>query len=442
MWVLAIPEKSDKTPYTGMAKSHAIVVGGELMRNVTVDGNRMRIVGDTSHGRLDIKVLGGAPEPLERPSFNGIDYRFQQDSDGVVTTVAGCIMVSYKYPNLKGKAWKSIDSLPELHANYSDSKWTVADKPTQNTMHPLKTPVSLYGSDYGFHLGYMLFRGTFKATGEERTFGVQTRGGLAYADSVWIGDKFLGSWKGNASTETRSWSYDIQVEAGKSYTFTIVIDNMGHDQNWQTGEDESKAPIGIIDYELSGRSKDAISWKLSGNFGGEDYPDRARGPTNEGGLFAERQGYHLPHPPTDGWKDSIGGPMEGLKKAGIAFYTTTVSLGINKLHDLPTAVIIGTGSETASFRRKQSESYRLQIYVNGWQFGKYVHNIGPQFKFPVPPGIWNTRGENTVAVTFWNLEDREVKVESIDLAMGPAMCSGYGPVAQVESPSYSKRDAF
>ena len=87
-------------------------------------------------------------------------------------------------------------------------------------------------------------------------------------------------------------------------------------------------------------------------------------------------------------------------------------------------------------------AYRIQIYVNGWQFGKYVHNIGPQFKFPVPPGIWNTRGENTIAMTFWNLEDTEVKVENIWLSMGPNMGSGYGRVQPVESPAYSKRDAF
>jgi len=346
-------------------------------------------------------------------------------------------------PDLSRRIWKSIDSLPELHSDYSDSKWTVADKQTQNTKYPLKTPVSLYGSDYGYHLGYILFRGTFKATGEEKKFTVQTRGGLAYGDSVWIGDKFLGSWKGHSLEENLTSAYDIEVEAGKSYTFTILIDNMGHDQNWGTGEDESKTPIGILDYDLSGRKKDAISWKLAGNFGGEDYPDRVRGPSNEGGLFAERQGYHLPSPPTEGWRSSVGGPMEGLKKAGVAFYTTTFNLGISDAIDLPTAIVIGSDSQTASYRRQQTHpSYRLQIYVNGCQFGKYVRNIGPQFKFPVPPGIWNTHGENTIAMTFWNLEDHEVKVENIWLSMGPNMGSGYGRVPYVESPAYSKRDAF
>jgi hypothetical protein len=30
--------------------------------------------------------------------------------------------------------------------------------------------------------------------------------------------------------------------------------------------------------------------------------------------------------------------------------------------------------------------YRVQLWVNGYQFGKYVNSIGPQSSFPVPQG--------------------------------------------------------
>jgi hypothetical protein len=439
MWVLGIPSgDSDKTPYTGTAKSHAIIKGGYLMRTARIEGDKMHIKGDLMDPTLNIAILGGAPEKLATLSFNGQSVEFKQNDLGVVTTQVSCPEVTIPPVDLNKISWKSIDSLPELQSDYSDEKWTVANlkNKTYNTAHPLRTPVSLYGSDYGYHLGYHLFRGTFKASGEEKKFSVHTRGGLAYAHSVWIGDTFLGSWKGNAEIDNHTMSHNLaDLEAGKSYTFTIVIDNMGHDQNWHPGMDESKAPIGILDYTLSGREKDAISWKLTGNFGGEDYPDRVRGPTNEGGLFAERQGYHLPNPPTNGWKTSMGGPVEGLKKAGISFYTTTFDLHFQPSLDIPTAISIQTSSKA-----QNRPSYRLQIYVNGWQFGKYVHDIGPQTKFPFPPGIWNYSGKNTVAVTFWNLEDQEVKVESISLVHGPQICTGMEKVKLVESPSYSKRD--
>jgi hypothetical protein len=31
--------------------------------------------------------------------------------------------------------------------------------------------------------------------------------------------------------------------------------------------------------------------------------------------------------------------------------------------------------------------YRAQLWVNGYQFGKYANNIGPQSSFPVPQGM-------------------------------------------------------
>ena len=36
--------------------------------------------------------------------------------------------------------------------------------------------------------------------------------------------------------------------------------------------------------------------------------------------------------------------------------------------------------------------YRALLFVNGWKFGKRVANIGPQTRFPVPPGILDYKG--------------------------------------------------
>jgi hypothetical protein len=69
--------------------------------------------------------------------------------------------------------------------------------------------------------------------------------------------------------------------------------------------------------------------------------------------------------------------------------------------------------------------YRALLLVNGWNFGKRVANLGlvgiyhvlemvadghhrPQFKFPVPEGILDYRGTNTVAVVLWAMENVEV----------------------------------
>lgn len=49
-----------------------------------------------------------------------------------------------------------------------------------------------------------------------------------------------------------------------------------------------QTPRGIRGYQLIGGDFD--HWKIQGNLGGEDYPDKVRGPLNEGGLFVERAG--------------------------------------------------------------------------------------------------------------------------------------------------------
>jgi len=42
--------------------------------------------------------------------------------------------------------------------------------------------------------------------------------------------------------------------------------------------------------------------------------------------------------------------------------------------------------------------YRVLIFVNGWQMGQFAANVGPQRTFPVPEGILNHRGRNSIAL--------------------------------------------
>lgn len=51
----------------------------------------------------------------------------------------------------------------------------------------------------------------------------------------------------------------------------------------------AQTPRGIRGYQLLG-GVDFDQWKIQGNLGGEDFPDKVRGPLNEGGLFVEREG--------------------------------------------------------------------------------------------------------------------------------------------------------
>jgi hypothetical protein len=441
MWVLPLQENG-VTPYVGTEKSSAIIKGGYLIRTVSVEGSKMYITGDLNK-TTELKILGGTPANLTELYFNGNPIGFDKGLHVYHATKLNYIPPKFDIPDLSNLPWKSIDSLPEIHPRYSDEKWTLADlKTTYNDRNPLNTPRSLYASDYGYHYGAILFRGTFKATGKEGNTTLTIRGGYAAAVMAFLDDRFIGS-TGILDHGNMALRPDLSnLEAGKTYTITIVLDNMGHNENWTVGEDESKLPVGVMDYEIQGLDKSAVTWKIIGTLGAEDYHDRSRGPANEGGLWVERHGYHLPDPPTSDWKDSKGPSGDGLPSTGVYFFATSFDLDMPKGYDIPLAIVVGNSSSDTPLFDTGRAAYRLNFYVNGWNFGKYANDIGPQKKFPVPEGIWNYKGKNWLAVSAWNFEGKQVKVDEIRLEAGPVIYSGMEQVQVVESPKWEKRDAY
>lgn len=90
------------------------------------------------------------------------------------------------------------------------------------------------------------------------------------------------------------------------------------------------------------------------------YPDKTRGIFNEGGLFGERQGWHLPGFDTSSWvkRDLSQGLPNG--KAGVGFFVTTFNLNIPRDTDM-----------MVSFEFEPlGQPYRAILFVNGWHFGK------------------------------------------------------------------------
>ena len=82
---------------------------------------------------------------------------------------------------------------------------------------------------------------------------------------------------------------------------------------------------------------------------------------NEGGLFGEREGWHLPGFNTRGWaaRDLSQGLPSG--DAGVGFFVTTFDL------DFPgnTDVLV-----SFQFEAENTQQYRALLFVNGWKFGK------------------------------------------------------------------------
>jgi hypothetical protein len=364
-----------------------IVEAGYLVRSVDINGTALHINGDLNV-TVPIKVIG-ALSSVNDLYFNSVKLDFTIDPiTGEWSSTLEYTAPTINLPDLSTLDWKYVDNLPEIQPSYDDFAWTNADLTTSNNPTTLETPTSLYGSDYGYNVGILIFRGHFVANGQESTFRVHTQGGSAYGSSAWINSTYIGSWPGIDASSSNNSTYILpNLAAGRSYVLTIVVDNNGLDENWVVGADGMKDPRGILGYELSRHAQSDVTWKLTGNLGGESYIDKVRGPLNEGGLYAERQGFTQPFPPNANW--SNGNPETGISAAGIAFYQAEISLDLPNNYDIPLTFNFGNTTIDGAVA-----IYRAQLWVNGYQFGKYTNHIGPQSSFPVPQGKSNPIREN------------------------------------------------
>lgn len=346
-------------PTTVEKTSSVIVQAGYLVRSVSIEGTALHIYGDLN-STVPIKVIG-APKSTTDLHFNSQKLSFTTDPvTGEWTSSLQYSAPTFNLPDLSSLDWKYVDDLPEIQPGYDDSLWTSADQTTTNNPRNLSTPTSLYGSDYGYNTGALLYRGHFTATGAESIFYVETQGGSGFGSSVWLNSTYIGSWPGVDKYSSHNDSYTLpNLKAGQSYVITVVVDNNGLDENWTVGSDGAKDPRGILDYKLSNRDQSAISWKLTGNLGGEKYVDKVRGPLNEGGLYSQRQGFTQSYPPNSDWP--AGNPMKGIDSAGIAFYQASVDLSIPRDYDIPLSFYFGNTTINGA-----TADYQAQLWVNGY----------------------------------------------------------------------------
>ncbi|ETS72933.1 beta-galactosidase A [Pestalotiopsis fici W106-1] len=426
-WVIP----SGNSLYTNTEDVNIVAKSGYLLRTANVTETSLDITGDLN-ATSPLWIVGGAPKNLKTLTFNGQEVEFSVDENGAISSNLTYIAPEFAVPTLKDLQWYYIDSLPEIQGDYDDDAWTLASfATTNNTSRALTTPTSLYASDYGYHAGSLIYRGKFTAKGNETTFKVETQGGTAYGASIFLDSSFLGSTVGNKSAASANATFALpQLGADEVHTFTILIDHMGLDEEWTVGSNTMRSPRGVLNYDLAGHDQSDVTWKLTGNLGGEDYVDHVRGPLNEGALYAERQGYHLPSPPVETWTKGLS-PIDGISSAGVGFFTTSVDLDFPSGYDIPLSIRLPAINFTSTIR--------VQLYVNGWQFGKYVSNIGPQTQYPVPEGIWNYNGQNWLAVSLWALEAAGGSIASIELVASEAVQSGREQVQVVESPAWSQR---
>lgn len=78
-------------------------------------------------------------------------------------------------------------------------------------------------------------------------------------------------------------------------------------------------------------------------------------------------------------------------------------------------------------------------YIEHYLLFGAVANLGPQTNFPVPEGILNHNGINTLSMTLWSVDDRGAKLDTLSLEAEMPLWSGYRKPWLVDSPSWTQR---
>jgi hypothetical protein len=130
-------------------------------------------------------------------------------------------------------------------------------------------------------------------------------------------------------------------------------------------------------------------WLVQGNEGGEDITDTVRGADNNGGSYGENAGWSLA-----GYPDNTGNwrPVtlpHSDPNAGVAWYRDTFKLNVPASVDVSLALNISD---------VPTKVYHATIFLNGWNLGQYINNVGPQESFVLPNDILNPDGSNTIAI--------------------------------------------
>ena len=383
-----------------------LTYGPELVRTASEApmSTTLDLTGDTT-ATAPLEVF--APVTATAVTWNGAPLATTTTSSGSLAgSLGGPLPVTL--PPLTD--WRYHAGNPEAQPGFDDSTWTVANHiTTTNPMPPLSLPV-LYMDDYGYHYGDVWYRGRFTGQSDETGFTLNGYGGSQGVYAVWFNGVYLGS-VANGSQTFAFPSGSFKVGAGN--VISVLLENMGHSEDF-SADDGYKSPRGLEQAVLdkgalcpagtsSSNTSAAIDWRIQGDLGGENIPDPARGPYNNGGLYGERAGWYLPGYNDASWTSAT---LPQAVTPGVSWYRTHFTLNLPTGTDAPVGLRFSDGFNLP---------YRAIIFVNGWNMGRYIDNVGPQRVFSLPAGVLNPNGDNVLALAVWNTGSADVQLNAPSL---------------------------
>jgi hypothetical protein len=407
-----------------------------LIRSARRVHAHLELDGDTeAPGGLEIWGAG-----IASASFDGQPLQLARQPDGSLRATGLAAPDRIVLPDLGKLAWtRRVDSL-DARPGFDDGAWTPADQrasSAQTWTQPERGQPTLAMSDYGFHHGDIWYRGRVDIADPasnrlELFYGAGGAGML----QAWVDGRFLGQHElatGRAFPETTGTARFVLGDlAPGPHLIAVMVHNDSH--NWDLmADDAHKEARGLISASLTSkggrRFAVPIAWRIQGNLGGEAIADRVRGPLNNGGLYGERAGWHLPGLGIEqqgGWAPA--GAEDPPPAPGTYWLRTHFKLDLPRGHDVQLGLAFGDTSQPRSGRDN-----RALIFVNGWNMGQFIANVGPQRVFVVPPGILDPNGDNTVALAVTGDGKAENALEPVRLVVLRAVRGGV-PLERVASP--------
>ncbi|WP_420143692.1 glycoside hydrolase family 35 protein [Sphingobium sp.] len=411
----------------------ALVRGPALVRSAVAKGGTLALTGDTG-GADGLEVW--APKAIRAVSWNGAKVATKVGAAGsLIAMQALSGPADIALPALNN--WRMAKGSPEADPAFDDSAWQAIDRRSYapTTIRPDGQP-NMSMDAYGFHDGDVWYRGRFTGTPDAKALSLFYGAGGAGLVQAWVDGKFIGEAEPPTglprpiTTGTARFALPADAQSGE-HMLSVMVRNNGH--NWDLDSDDfHKEARGLISASLeggpSGRSfVTPVTWKIQGKKGGEDLPDPVRGPANNGGLYGERMGWHLP-----GFDDRAWGRVSlpaAQVEAGTSWYRTDFTLNVPKGQDATIGISFGDASKPRSPVR-----YRVLIFVNGWHMGQFIAHVGPQRTFPVPEGILNHRGKNNISLAVTSDGQPGDALESVRLVTLHNVKGGL-PVQMVSAPN-------
>ncbi|MFF7444630.1 MULTISPECIES: beta-galactosidase [unclassified Streptomyces] len=375
-----------------------LVYGPSLVRDVTLKDSTVQVTGDTTKV-TGLEVWG--PRGIGQVTWNGRPVASRISATNSLLALAPLAGQGPVPLPALDKGWRRRTENPESEPDFDDSAWQRADKKRSFSTTPVPEgqPV-LFADDYGFHYGDVWYRARVTDLADAESVSLAYSTGTQGLLMAWLDGEPLGTHRmpvpdkrtARQGTWTDTAALDIpaklrekgrreEEEEDTSHVLSVLVRRMQHDQD-DEARDTHRAARGLTAVTFKGASPKA-RWRIQG----AAEPDPVRGALNGGGLHGEREGWHLPDFDDSDW-ESVRLPRAD-RRQGVTWYRTTFRLSVDPGTDASIALTLDDDPERA---------YRVDIFLNGWNMGQYVNDVGPQHAFVLPNGILRTRGANTLAL--------------------------------------------